>query len=232
VQADSSYPRGTAYLLNTSDRARNVRASQFDITQRSLAGVFPIEVINADSIAGRDDVSFYFTGLVSVPRLETLHFTPGALADHLTSWGGDLDGKQQMSSLRWLEAGATASYGSVHEPCNYPQKFPVPGIAMSKYLAGATAVEAYWKSVAWPGEGLFIGEPLARPFAASIRPLQDHNYELTVFSLRETVWQIDIAANAAAPFQPLQSLPLHRGRNVLHFSLPADGASIVNLQPR
>jgi hypothetical protein len=25
-------------------------------------------------------------------------------------------------------------------------------------------IEAYWKSVAWPGQGIFIGEPLARPF--------------------------------------------------------------------
>ena len=25
-------------------------------------------------------------------------------------------------------------------------------------------VESYWKSVAWPGQGVFIGEPLATPF--------------------------------------------------------------------
>ncbi|MCP2937667.1 hypothetical protein NK983_33720, partial [Salmonella enterica subsp. enterica serovar Typhimurium] len=29
---------------------------------------------------------------------------------------------------------------------------------------GETLIEAYWKSVAWPGEGVFVGEPLARPF--------------------------------------------------------------------
>jgi hypothetical protein len=28
-----------------------------------------------------------------------------------------------------------------------------------------TLLEAYWKSVAMPGRGLFIGEPLARPYA-------------------------------------------------------------------
>jgi len=69
-----------------------------------------------------------------------------------------------MSALRWLEAGATASYGTVVEPCNFPQKFPDPGVAMRHYLDGDTAVEAYWKSVVWPGQGLFIGEPLARPY--------------------------------------------------------------------
>ncbi|HEU4845882.1 MAG TPA: TIGR03790 family protein, partial [Burkholderiaceae bacterium] len=29
---------------------------------------------------------------------------------------------------------------------------------------GATAIEAYWRSVAWPAQGLFIGEPLAAPY--------------------------------------------------------------------
>ena len=29
---------------------------------------------------------------------------------------------------------------------------------------GDTLIEAYWKSVQQPGEGIFIGEPLARPW--------------------------------------------------------------------
>jgi hypothetical protein len=71
-----------------------------------------------------------------------------------------------MSSLRWLEAGATASYGTVVEPCNFLEKFPNPGIVIRRYLQGETLIEAYWKSVAWPGQGIFIGAPLARPFGA------------------------------------------------------------------
>lgn len=75
--------------------------------------------------------------------LETLDFLPGALADHLTSTGGMLTDSSQMSSVRWLEAGATASYGTVIEPCSYPQKFPSPAVAMFHYALGATAIEAY-----------------------------------------------------------------------------------------
>ena len=26
------------------------------------------------------------------------------------------------------------------------------------------ALEAYWRSVAWPAQGVFVGEPLAAPF--------------------------------------------------------------------
>jgi hypothetical protein len=33
------------------------------------------------------------------------------------------------------------------------------------YLQGATALEAYWRSVLWPSQGLFVGDPLAAPFA-------------------------------------------------------------------
>jgi uncharacterized protein (TIGR03790 family) len=102
--------------------------------------------------------------LAQVAQLESLHFLPGALADHLTSYGGQLTDSTQMSSLRWLEAGATASYGTVVEPCSHPQKFPLPVVAMLVYGGGATAIEAYWKSVRTPGQGNFYGEPLARPW--------------------------------------------------------------------
>jgi len=69
-----------------------------------------------------------------------------------------------MSIVRWLEAGATASYGTGVEPCNYPEKFPNSVALLPHYYRGETIIEAYWKSVAWPGEGVFVGEPLARPW--------------------------------------------------------------------
>jgi uncharacterized protein (TIGR03790 family) len=96
--------------------------------------------------------------------LPKLGFRPGAAADHLTSVGGVLEGGAQMSALEWLRQGATASYGSVSEPCSHPGKFPSPAIFLDHYLHGDTLLEAYWKSVEMPGQGLFIGEPLARPY--------------------------------------------------------------------
>ncbi len=36
---------------------------------------------------------------------------------------------------------------------------------MRHYSHGETIIEAYWKSVLMPGQGLFIGEPLSRPYA-------------------------------------------------------------------
>jgi uncharacterized protein (TIGR03790 family) len=130
-----------------------------------LGSRLKIERISGNSIENRQDVMFYFTGRTHVEKLETLKFLPGAIADHLTSAGGFLTGEnKQMSSLEWLSAGATGSYGTVVEPCAFTAKFPSPGIVMRRYLDGETLIEAYWKSVAQPGQGIFIGEPLAAPY--------------------------------------------------------------------
>ncbi len=167
VAADAGFPSGTGYLLSTSDKARNVRAAAYaDIIPHYSGTPLDLRLVKADFIRDRKKVLFYFTGVKQVQALDTVRFLPGAIADHLTSAGGFLtDSGDQMSSLRWLEAGATGSYGAVVEPCNFPAKFPHPGIVIQRYLSGETLIESYWKSVAWPGEGLFIGEPLAAPYA-------------------------------------------------------------------
>jgi uncharacterized protein (TIGR03790 family) len=164
VAADRTRPDGTAYLVSTSDATRNVRSRLYPLAVKA-AGGFPVRTVEAEALTYRTDVLFYFTGAAHVP-LDTVRFLPGAIADHLTSSGGVLDAPAggQMSALAWLEAGATASYGTVVEPCNLPQKFPHPAVAIAHYLAGETALEAYWKSVRMPGQGIFVGEPLAAPF--------------------------------------------------------------------
>jgi uncharacterized protein (TIGR03790 family) len=164
LSSDSSAPRGTGYLMSTSDPARNSRASIFKDSKRSIGNKFKLKIIHSDSLINAKDVMAYFTGLKWVENINTNNFLPGAVADHLTSFGGNLTDSSQMSALRWLDAGATGSYGTVVEPCNYTAKFPHPGLLLTYYLRGDTLIEAYWRSVAMPGQGLFIGEPLARPW--------------------------------------------------------------------
>ncbi len=165
VRSDVGVFRSTAYYLTTSDVNRSSRALYFPPTglQIPRSGLAVMN-LKSDKLLGAKDVMIYQTGLAWVNGLDTIQFLPGALADHLTSVGGDLLGKGQMSILHWLDAGATASYGTVSEPCNYWQKFPNPAVMLRWYASGATAIEAYWKSVAWPAQGLFVGEPLAAPF--------------------------------------------------------------------
>lgn len=159
-------PLAYAVFVSTADKARNVRAPLFPPPVRvKSAGVMVLRR-NGDDTSALQRVVLYQTGLARVDAIDRDQWVPGALADHLTSTGGQLlDGAGQMSVLDWLEAGATASYGTVSEPCNHVQKFPHPQVALLHYLRGASALEAYWRSVAWPAQGVFVGEPLAAPFA-------------------------------------------------------------------
>jgi len=172
VAADGTHPTGTGYLMITSDRARNTRARFYQGIELMQSDRFRLEILRRDSLQYRHDVMFYFTGLARVADIGTNTFLPGAIADHLTSAGGRLTDSPQMSSLRWLEAGATGSYGTVTEPCNFVEKFPRPNIVIDRYLNGETLLESYWKSVQWPGQGLFIGEPLAAPFRSDLFTLR------------------------------------------------------------
>lgn len=157
-------PVAGAYFLQTSDTKRNSRSPFFPQAGTIANKKLTIHRLNQDALDGAQDIMLYQLGAAHVSKLETLRFLPGALADHLTSFGGDLLESSQMSSLRWLQAGATASYGNVSEPCNHWQKFPQSTVLLQHYMAGASAIEAYWKSVAWPAQGIFIGEPLAAPY--------------------------------------------------------------------
>jgi len=166
VAADGTRPSGAAYLAVTSG-ARNVRSNLYPQAEKAVGQRLPVHRVEPGPLTDATDVLFYFIGLAQVDGLDTLAFVPGAIADHLTSFGGDLLGNGQMSVLRWLEAGATGSYGTVVEPCNLLEKFPNPAIVMNRYLRGETLIEAYWKSVLMPGQGIFVGEPLAAPFRRS-----------------------------------------------------------------
>ena len=172
LAADDSDPRGEGWFFRTTDVARSVRWPEFKnvtLEQWTPDGGLDLTYVDASDggtqvLSGASNVLFYFQGMASVPNLATNTYVPGAVADHLTSFGGQVPTSAQMSMLRWIEAGVTASYGTVVEPCNYLAKFPNTTVLLSHYYRGEPILEAYWKSVSMPGEGLFIGEPLATPW--------------------------------------------------------------------
>lgn len=165
VAADGLLPdKHEAYLVKTKDKARNVRKTHYLYAAKTLGHLIDVFHIPADRVTTADYLMFYFTGAKSVYGIEYHDFLPGAIADHLTSSAGQLTNSKQMSALEWLKAGATGSYGTVVEPCNHLGKFPNPFVVMDQYLKGHTLIESYWKSVIMPGQGVFIGEPLARPY--------------------------------------------------------------------
>lgn len=173
AQADGNAPAGCFYLLNPpSDPNRNVRyrlADNFDFVSRFTLPPPTRSILNADVIENKTNVMGYMTGTPNVADIsysKTNRYLVGALADHLTSFGGRLPGPTlgQRPAWDWLQLGAVATYGTVNEPCAYTQKFPDP-MALYWYARGFNAAESYWMSVANPYQGLFMGDPLAQPYA-------------------------------------------------------------------
>ncbi len=219
IASDQTQPKGQAYLVSTRDQARNVRHVIYPLVEEALGDWIGISRMETErGIRGQQDVMFYFTGVAQVPYLDSLRFRPGAMADHLTSVGGVMPQGNQMSVLRWLEAGATGSYGTVLEPCNHLQKFPNPGVAMQRYLSGETLLEAYWKSVQQPGEGVFVGEPLARPYGGHEVVESDRETLLRTRVLRAGVYELSHAPSPVGPYRPHpRPLAVPHGTSELRF---------------
>ncbi|HOW96840.1 MAG TPA: TIGR03790 family protein [Kiritimatiellia bacterium] len=169
---DGTAPTGTFYLVKPpGDPDRNIRYRLFDeldFHARFMPG-FPRRVFSEENtLTGLTDILGYLTGGPNHPETfwTANQYLPGAIADQLTSFSGLLPVPPmgQGSMLQWIGAGATASYGTVSEPCNFLEKFPSP-MVLFWYARGFNLAESYWMGVAHPYQGLFVGDPLAAPYA-------------------------------------------------------------------
>ena len=172
VKSDGTQPSGSAYIMNTSDGTRSLRAKNFPTMNLgyALSDKINAEIVNANFVTDKEDALFYFQGIQKVENLDKNKYPPGAVADHLTSYGGMLTDSGQMSILEFIANGATGSFGTVSEPCAYPEKFPNPTTMIKKYTEGDALIMAYWKSISQTFQGVFVGEPMATPWAKFVRP--------------------------------------------------------------
>lgn len=225
LKADRSLPRGNGWFVRTADNARSMpRYPDFQATVQNWNRPEALRMNYHDrsrpggssEVKNTRDILIYQTGLANVSGLNTNTYVPGALADTLTSAGGDLFGSNQMSALRWLEAGVTASYGTVTEPCAYADKFPAASVLVKNYFLGNTALEAYTKSVRQPSQGVFIGDPLARPFGTQATLVNE------VLSIKTTILEPGVdynlysAPSATGPFLLIStfSVPDYRFKTI------------------
>lgn len=167
VGADFARTAGTFYFMHTTDEARS----------GPRHGAYPAVVNQILSLGGqaveefrwlpqsRFDCLGILTGMAS-PDIDGGNFTilPGAYCDHLTSFAATFDTSSQTKVSAWIRKGATASWGTVEEPCNYPGKFPHARSQVFLFR-GASMGEAVFRSVSFtPFQGLLYGDPLCRPF--------------------------------------------------------------------
>ena len=212
--AQNILPTGNGYFIRTTDARRSdprYAAFRAVVGEWNHRNGLNMAFIDNSAGTGRDyiqnipHVLFYETGLERVPAINTNQYVAGALADHLTSFGGDLLATSQMSILDWIRAGATASYGTVTEPTANPSKFSQPVVLVSQYFYGNTALEAYNKSVPVPYQGVFVGEPLARPFGT--KAYFAHGVlSIATSILRQGVpYSLIAGRSCSGPFTTLQS---------------------------
>lgn len=171
VASQASFPNGLFCLYGSIDSARNIRHRTYSAVARQFAlfgrqdwvAVQPA----ADPLPDRPVLGF-MTGRAYLPtQYVDMVFAPGAIAEHLTSCAGMIPDPclNQSTVWDWMRLGATASYGTVSEPCAFREKFPDPNLFFW-YARGFTAGEALAMSVRNPYQGLWVGDPLAAPFAA------------------------------------------------------------------
>ncbi len=168
VRSDATFPSQTVVLGKGSDWIRNLRFFAFDNTvfNTRLRGNYSMLRTNVEEPVDVTNLLGYENG-AAIFRISSNTFVPGAMADSLTSFAGQVfEASGQTSEFAFLNAGAAGSYGTVTEPCNYPQKFPDPQNYFFQ-ARGFSLAECYYQSLTNPYQGLIIGEPLAAPFARS-----------------------------------------------------------------
>jgi len=140
------------------------------------------------------DVAIYagwYSANVCGPFLRPdFHFRTGALAYHLHSWSGS---SVRTRTSYWvgpfLAKGAAATMGNVYEP--YLGLTPHIDMFFQRLLEGATFLEAgYYSQPVLSWQTTFVGDPLYRPFAASLdeqiqRLKADHRPEIEWAYLRK-----------------------------------------------
>ncbi|MBK8978404.1 MAG: TIGR03790 family protein [Planctomycetes bacterium] len=178
--ADGTRPSGTFCFMANDDVRAATRAPMFDRTVAALRALgLGAEVLtkgtgDQDGVLprGRTDVLGVCAGIASFDWSTCgSTFAPGALAEHLTSFGAHFGTAGQTKCVKFLEAGAAGTCGTVAEPYAVPHKFPAPWMHVH-YARGCAFAEALYQSVAGPYQLLVLGDPLARPFArfATIDP--------------------------------------------------------------
>ncbi len=169
ASADGTIPKGTVYYIVNEDirsrtrqwgfaaavedlKALNVAAEIFE----TKGGGLPEKKEIAGLMAGIMYFNFASTG-------STLD--PGAIAEHLTSYGGVLDEYCDHTPMtEWIRCGAAGTSGTVNEPFAIQAKFPMPNMHVH-YARGCSLAEAFYQSLMGPYQLLILGDPLCRPWA-------------------------------------------------------------------
>ena len=166
-KADGTRPKGTIYFCETSDVRSTTRSPRFSpvVDELRKLGVQG-EIVRGTLPTGKKDVAGLMAGTANFSWSSSQSvIVPGAICEHLTSFGGALaEGNGQTPLTEFLRYGAAGSCGTVVEPFSLQQKFPLADMQVH-YARGSTLAEAFYQSVFGPYQLLIIGDPLCMPWA-------------------------------------------------------------------
>lgn len=162
--SDNTFPKGTVYFVTNSDVRSTCRQWQYPVAQMELRALGIESVISKEFPSTRKDIIGLMMGAVSVNPEQDNHYLPGCMAEHLTSAAAVFHSANQTKLSAWIEAGATASAGTVTEPFSNWAKFPNARFFVH-YASGCCIAESFFQSIKCPLQILIVGDPLAQPWA-------------------------------------------------------------------
>jgi hypothetical protein len=173
IAADGSRPKGTIYFMQNGDVRSTTREWGFARAAEKLGSLGIATSIEKGTVPiGKNDIAGAVVGIADFDWSKTgSSILPGAICEHLTSFGGALEeGAGQTPLAAFLRAGAAGASGAVTEPYALQAKFPTPFIHWH-YAQGCTLAEAFYQSVAAPYQLIVIGDALCAPWKKRIIPV-------------------------------------------------------------
>ncbi len=167
VEADYTSPGGTVYICKNSNVRSTAREPFFGALTSSMRGrgrrVVLLEKTKIPQ--GKSDVIGAVVGTAGFNWGKSKStMVPGAICEHLTSFGAHYGTTSQTKISEFLRHGAAGSSGTIQEPLALHVKFPNPMIH-AFYADGCTLAEAFYQSVHAPYQLMVAGDGLCQPFA-------------------------------------------------------------------
>ena len=222
VVSDGLFPTQTVYFAKSYDLLRSSRYWIVDdaIFDTRLRGNYSARSTNTYTSYGLGTLLGFQNGVQSYNLYDTA-FAPGAMADNLTSFSGFLfEASGHTGAMDFMNSGATASYGTVTEPCAFLEKFP-SGRNYFYQSRGFSIAESYYQSLTNPYLGVLVGEPLAAPFAV---PCSGVWSNLPLDAMLSGTTNLSLDFDAPDPGRPVQQVDL--------FLNGVYAQTITNIAPR
>jgi uncharacterized protein (TIGR03790 family) len=164
AQADGTRPAGTVYFVTNTDVRSRCREWEFAPAVRELQARGLTAILTNALPDNAPDILGAMLGTSVVGMHPGRTFRPGAMAEHLTSFGALFDNSNQTKISEWIRAGASASAGTVTEPYAYWNKFPHARF-YAHWASGCTTLESFFQAIRCPLQILLVGDPLTSPWA-------------------------------------------------------------------